>query len=463
MQFVRKAEEALTGKKDESHESTKSSNHGPHKSNLANKLDPRVDSDKDNRAAHTHATGAGLGSTHGTTGTHSSTLGSGTTHGTSGVTGTGAGLGSTHGTTGSTNAGPHNSNIANKVDPRVDSDRDNRARHEGLAGTGTTHGTSGVTGTGAGLGSTHGTTGTHSSALGSGTTHGTTSSTNTGPHGSSIANKIDPRVDSDRDNRAHHDDLTGAGLGSTHGTAGTHSSTLGSGTTHGTSDVTGTGAGLGSTHGTTGSTNAGPHSSNIANKVDPRVDSDRDNRAHHGGLSGAGAGAGAGLGSTHHTTATGTHGSALGSGTGATHNTIREQPVYTTGGPIATPGSSSTNAGPHSSNIANKLDPRVDSDRDSSAQHQSTIAGTGAGTTTHGTHTRGATGIPTSSALGGSGLDTAGRQNAVAGSSYNTPATGTTGTTGTTAPHGSSIANKLDPRVDSEVTRAENEGLHRQI
>ena len=46
MQFVRKAEEALTGKKDESHESTKSSNHGPHKSNLANKLDPRVDSDK---------------------------------------------------------------------------------------------------------------------------------------------------------------------------------------------------------------------------------------------------------------------------------------------------------------------------------------------------------------------------------------------------------------------------------
>ena len=46
MQFVRKAEEALTGKKDESHDSTKSSNHGPHSSKLANKLDPRVDSDK---------------------------------------------------------------------------------------------------------------------------------------------------------------------------------------------------------------------------------------------------------------------------------------------------------------------------------------------------------------------------------------------------------------------------------
>ncbi|KAJ5177327.1 uncharacterized protein N7500_000026 [Penicillium coprophilum] len=487
MQFVRKAEEALTGKKSESHESTESSNHGPHKSNLANKLDPRVDSDRDNRAAHTDATGLGAthGTTHGTTpatGTHSSALGSGTTHGTT-----------------STNAGPHDSNIANKADPRVDSDRDNRARHEGLTGAGTTHGTSGVTGTGAGLGSTHGTTGTHSSTLGSGTTHGTTGSTNAGPHDSNIANKLDPRVDSDRDNRARHEGLTGAGtthgtsgvagtgagLGSTHGTTGTHSSTLGSGTTHGTTSTNAgphdsniankadprvdsdrdnrarheglTGAGLGSTHSTTGSTNAGPHDSNIANKLDPRVDSDRDSRAQHAGLSGAGTGAGAGLGSTHHTTATGTHGSTLGSGTGATHNTIQEQPVYTTGGPIPTPGSSSTNAGPHSSNIANKLDPRVDSDRDSSAQHTSGLAGS----TTHGTHTRG---VPHSPALGGSGLNTAGHQDALAGSSYNTPATGTTtGATGTTGPHSSSIANKLDPRVDSDVTRAENEALHRQI
>lgn len=46
MEFVRKAEKALTGKKDESLEATQSSNHGPHSSNLANKLDPRVDSDR---------------------------------------------------------------------------------------------------------------------------------------------------------------------------------------------------------------------------------------------------------------------------------------------------------------------------------------------------------------------------------------------------------------------------------
>lgn len=43
MGIVRKAEEVLTGHKQES---TRSTNHGPHDSNIANKLDPRVDSDK---------------------------------------------------------------------------------------------------------------------------------------------------------------------------------------------------------------------------------------------------------------------------------------------------------------------------------------------------------------------------------------------------------------------------------
>jgi hypothetical protein len=57
------------------------------------------------------------------------------------------------GTTSTT--GPHNSNIANKLDPRVDSDADNRARHEAIGGA-----------------------------------HG--------PHSSNLANKADPRVDSDR-------------------------------------------------------------------------------------------------------------------------------------------------------------------------------------------------------------------------------------------------------------------------
>lgn len=105
---------------------------GPHSSNVANKLDPRVDS---------------------TTGAQHY-----------GQTGTTAGL-----NTGSiTTAGPHNSNIANKLDPRVDSDMDNRARHDAMAGS----------------------------------SYGDPRSTDTaGPHSSNIANKLDPRVDSDLDNR----------------------------------------------------------------------------------------------------------------------------------------------------------------------------------------------------------------------------------------------------------------------
>ncbi|KAJ5871081.1 uncharacterized protein N7529_003434 [Penicillium soppii] len=103
MQFVRKAEEAVTKNKDEPHESTQSSNHGPHSSNIANKADPRVDSDRDHHASH------------------------GTVPG-------GVGLGSTYYTT-STNAGPHNFNIANKLDPRVDSNHDSCATHQSLSST----------------------------------------------------------------------------------------------------------------------------------------------------------------------------------------------------------------------------------------------------------------------------------------------------------------------------------------
>jgi phage replication-related protein YjqB (UPF0714/DUF867 family) len=240
-----------------------STNAGPHSSNIANKVDPRVDSDCDNRARHETVTGAGTG------------------------------LGTTHGTSTSTNAGPHDSNIANKVDPRVDSDRDNRARHET------------VTGAGTGLGTTHGTS--------------TSTSTNAGPHDSNIANKVDPRVDSDRDNRALY---SGAGTAPT-------SSTLGSSTGH-AQPLTG------STHGT-----AGPHDSNIANKLDPRVDSDLDSQP----LSGTGVG----------TTTHGSHTRELDHGlAGSSYNT----PVGTSGRASGT----AATAGPQDSSVAGKLDPLAGSD-----------------------------------------------------------------------------------------------------
>ncbi|KGO69281.1 hypothetical protein PITC_094800 [Penicillium italicum] len=103
MQFVRKAEEAVIRKKDESHESTQSSNYGPHSSNIANKADPRVDSDHDHHTRHETVPG-------------------------------GVGLGSTYLTT-STNAGPHDSIIANKLDPRVDSNPSLRATHQSPSST----------------------------------------------------------------------------------------------------------------------------------------------------------------------------------------------------------------------------------------------------------------------------------------------------------------------------------------
>ncbi|RAO66562.1 uncharacterized protein BHQ10_002574 [Talaromyces amestolkiae] len=148
-------------------------------------------------------------------------------------------------------------------------------------------------------------------------------STNAGPHDSNIANKADPRVDSDRDHRAAY---SAAGTGNT--TAGTG---ISSGT--GTGTGTGTGAYGAGTGGYTGTTTAGPHDSNLANKADPRVDSDRGQYGTTGGLTSGGA--------------------------------------YDTN-------PNSTNAGPHSSNLANKVDPRIDSDLDNRARHQNLGGGVGA-------------------------------------------------------------------------------------
>lgn len=64
-------------------------------------------------------------------------------------------------TSSNTTSGPHSSNLANKADPRVDSDND------------------------------------RSTGVGSSNITGTSSSTTSGPHSSDAANKVDPRVDSD--------------------------------------------------------------------------------------------------------------------------------------------------------------------------------------------------------------------------------------------------------------------------
>jgi hypothetical protein len=243
----------------------------------------------------------------------------------------------TTGTTGTSGTaegvhGPHGSRVANAADPRVDSDRD--GSHNigsnntyGNNGTGLGHSTH-TTGTGVGhSGATTGTGighSTHTTGTGVGHT-GATSGYNTtaGPHSSDMANKLDPRVDSDRDGSAN--------LGAAHNTHNTTSGLGNPGTYSGTHAGNHTGhAHTGTAGGISHSTNAGPHNSNLLNKADPTVDSDLDGRgnrhgAHTGGITGA----------------SGSH---------------------------ATPGSGTAQntAGPHNSDLLNKLDPRVDADRDGS-------------------------------------------------------------------------------------------------
>jgi hypothetical protein len=202
--------------------------------------------------------------------------------------------------------------VLNKADPRVDSDMDG-SRNMGASnyGPGATSG-SGLTGS-------HNThpTGT---GIGSGTTGGYGSS-NTGPHSSNLANKLDPRADSDRDG-SRNAGAANYGPGATSGSGLTGS--------HGTH--TGTGIGSGTT-GTYGSSNtSGPHSSNLANKADPRVDSDMDGSRNMGASSNTGYGTtGSGLGHGTHNTVTGS-GSANHGGLGHAHGGL-DGPAPHTAGP----------------------------------------------------------------------------------------------------------------------------------
>merc|ERR1711879_800216 len=88
----------------------------------------------------------------------------------------------------------------------------------------------------------------------------------------------------------------------------------------------------------------GPHSSHMANKADPRVDSDR-------------------VGGYGNTASTGGYGNTA--STGAYDSTTGSTGIGSTGGHHL-PGPASKTAGPHSSDMANKIDPRVDSDLDGS-------------------------------------------------------------------------------------------------
>ncbi|KAB5572594.1 hypothetical protein GE09DRAFT_677945 [Coniochaeta sp. 2T2.1] len=329
--------------------------HGPHSSRVANAGDPRVDSDRDGAHPGAQHSAGGLGG-------HGSSTGGYTR-------GTGIGLGSSGTREGE--HGPHGNRAANALDPRVDSDRDgshnqNYGSSTGgfTQGTGPTHGSHNT-----GLGHTAGAAGPlggHSSGAREG---------EHGPHSSRAANALDPRVDSDRDGSRNAGAAYG---GNTHSTGNTFGSSThtGTGNTFGSSAHTGTGhTGTGHT-GTSGFTTGsntgaregehGPHSSRAANALDPRVDSDRDGSRNAGAAYGSNQ-----FGTTGHNTTSSGLGHTGGTQFGTTgHNTTSSGLGHTGGNQLGTghsgPGPAPNTAGPHQSDMVNKLDPRVDSDLDGS-------------------------------------------------------------------------------------------------
>ena len=390
--------------------------------------------------------------------TQPGTSGSGLTG--SGVTGSGVGS--------NTNTGPHSSNLENKLDPRVDSDLDGRSGLGGNTNTGTGSGLTGSTAPSQGQEFGSGTDTGRSFPLGGSSTTGTNTGSNTGYKAPGQVGTYP----------------AGSALGGSTGT--------GSG-----SSTTGTSRGLGS------NTTAGPHSSNLENKLDPRIDSDLDGRSGLGntntGTTGAtSTGYGSGTGPT---AAPGNSGhlgrdTGLGAGTGAVaggaasgygteswehkhgghSHTYEGDPC---GPESAAPGAPHFTSGPHATDTANRLDPHVSSGIGAPSSTTGTSSGSGLGSSGTGT------GLGSSTARTGTGLGSS--TTGTSTDPYGTSATGTghhagrdaalgagagaaglgayeagrdhtqsssTGPAPTTAgPHKSDMLNKLDPRVDSDLSK----------
>ena len=380
---------------------------GPHSSNLANQADPRVDSDLDRSRGlgSNKPTGSGLGG-HSTTGPGSGLIGtSGGANagphtsnlankvdprvdsdldGSRGLEGNSAG--NSAGLTGS-NLGRYVIFPTHLLDLCADADlgassgygndktgpshigRDT-ALAAGAAGAGAAAGPYrgdhesgrsfplGGSSTNASGYSAPGQIGTYPAGGGA----GPGSSTAAGPHSSNLANKADPRVDSDLSG-PHSTGDTGHGSSALSGSSG-----IGYGPEswrHGHDARGHAYEGDPCAHGKAASSaphfTSGPHSTDTANRLDPHVRGDADTLGY-----GTTSSANSGLGSSSISTApnrSGTHHErdvaqvgGDGAADAATYGSRYEQPNSSNTGPAP------NTAGPHKSDMLNKLDPRIDSD-----------------------------------------------------------------------------------------------------
>jgi len=242
--------------------------------------------------------------------------------------------------------------MANVVDPRVDSDRSQQYNGQGTYG----NNQGGFTGQQGNYGQ---------SGVGTNNYDNPASTNTAGPHRSDMANRVDPRVDSDRSQQ----------YGGQQGAYGNGPSHLaGQQGNYGSQQTTGNQGGFDPAYNNPASTNtAGPHRSDMVNKLDPRVDSDRSQgfggqQQQTGQFNGQRTGAYENTQSTNH----GPHSTNVGNAmdpridsdrskqTGQ-YNQYNDTQNSNYGATGAYDNPASSNYGPHSSNLANKLDPRVDS------------------------------------------------------------------------------------------------------
>jgi len=178
---------------------------------------------------------------------------------------------------------------------------------------------------------------------------------------------------------------------------------------------------FGNTHHSTPEGTYGPHKSRIANAADPSVDSDLDSSQHKSTK----ASYGHGFNSNNETISGSNTDDSYKSGTGLGRSTgygsnFKESPLST--GTYEKTGSNQqgSSAAPHDSKFLNKIDPRVDSDANGRVN----------------IHDRAPEGVYNNH-----------EKYASAGSNR---------TSGATGPHDSDLANRLDPRVDSNLNQSHN-------